>query len=123
MSESKVVHACLEWLAKRRIYGWRNNTGCLRVNGRWIRYGQVGSSDILSVVPVIITAEMIGQTLGIFTAIECKTRTGKQRKEQKLFQRMIERAGGIYILARSEADLERNLRIAEIPGFADGDEV
>ncbi len=105
MSEGKIVHECLEWLAKHRIFAWRNNTGCLKINGRWIRYGHVGSSDIISVVPVVITAEMVGQTLGVFTAIECKTATGRQRKEQKLFQCMVERAGGVYVLARSEQDL------------------
>ncbi|HEY1189323.1 MAG TPA: hypothetical protein VGE74_16845 [Gemmata sp.] len=60
---------CLEWLAQLRIYAWRNNTGsCKTRQGHFIRYGQVGSSDVLGILPG-----------GRFLAFECKTATGNQR--------------------------------------------
>ncbi|WP_435008011.1 VRR-NUC domain-containing protein [Tundrisphaera lichenicola] len=95
-SESAVVAQCLEWLALRRIFAWRNNTGACKLDGRWIRYGHPGSGDILGVLPN-----------GLFLSVECKTPAGRQSKQQKLFQTMIEKNGGVYVVARSAADLER----------------
>ena len=104
-SESLVVAQCLEWLALRRIFAWRNNTGAYKADGRWIRYGHPGSGDILGLLPD-----------GRFLSVECKTEAGRQSKTQKLFQKMIERNGGVYLLARSTADLERAL--IPLPEFA-----
>lgn len=103
MSESVVVAQCLEWLALHRIFAWRNNTGSYKTpEGRFIRYGHVGSADILGLLPD-----------GRFLAVECKAATGKQSKAQKTFQQMVERNGGAYIVARSTADLER--AIVQLP--------
>lgn len=62
---------------------WRNNVGVAEgPNGRPVRYGlanlskrmneQVKSSDLIGITPVRIIPEMIGRTVGIFTAPECK---------------------------------------------------
>ena len=99
MSESLIVAQCLEWLALHRVFAWRNNTGSYKTpEGRYIRYGHVGSSDILGILPD-----------GRFLGVECKTATGKQSKAQKVFQGMIERNNGVYVVARSAADLEAAL--------------
>ena len=100
MSEGAIVSACLEWLAIRRIYAWRNNSGALRdPGGRLVKFGHPGSADILGVLP----------GSGRILCIECKTPEGRQSKPQKLFQKMIEQSGGVYILARSVDDLQRHL--------------
>jgi hypothetical protein len=104
-SESVIVTQCLEWLALRRVFAWRNNTGACKLDGRWIRYGHPGSGDILGILPS-----------GLFLSVECKAPAGRQSKQQKLFQKMIERNGGVYILARSAGELERHL--VEHPRFA-----
>ena len=105
-SESVIVAQCLEWLAIHRIFAWRNNTGAHRTEaGGWVAYGHKGSGDILGLLPS-----------GLFLSVECKTPIGTQSKVQKLFQSMIERNNGVYILARSAADLERHL--VEHPRFA-----
>lgn len=96
MSETLIVAQCLEWLALHRIFAWRNNTGSYKTpEGRFIRYGHVGSADILGILPD-----------GRFLAVEAKTATGTQSKAQRVFQEMVTRNGGVYILARSVADLE-----------------
>ena len=96
-SESVVVAQCLEWLATHRIFAWRNNTGSYKTpEGRFVRYGHVGSADILGLLPD-----------GRFLAVECKTPAGTQSRPQKVFQQIIRRNGGMYVLARSVADLER----------------
>jgi hypothetical protein len=42
--------------------------------------------------------------------IECKSATGRQSPEQASFQAMIERFGGVYILARSAQDAVAQLQ-------------
>lgn len=80
---------------------WENNTGALPDRyGRLVRYGLKGSSDIL------------GCLKGRFIGIEVKVGADRQRKEQSAFQRAVEAAGGIYILARSVADVRRALEVA-----------
>jgi len=73
---------------------WRNNTGAGHVNGRWLTWGLKGSPDVLVCWG------------GRFIGIECKSAKGKQSPEQKRFQEKFEAVGGIYILARSYADVD-----------------
>lgn len=70
---------------------WRQNTGVFRsFDGREIiRQGIPGMADI---------GGMIG---GLAVQVEVKTPTGKLSKEQVRWQRAVERAGGIFICARS----------------------
>lgn len=65
-----------------------------------------GTADIIGVTRVTITPDMVGQVIGVATAIETKSARGKQRDAQKIFQRVFEAQGGIYGLARSPADVE-----------------
>lgn len=74
---------------------WRNQTGALKdERGHLIRFGLVGSADILGIM----------SPGGRFLAIEVKTHTGRQTEQQASFQRMIESHGGLYVLARSVQD-------------------
>ena len=70
---------------------WRNNTGVGRsLSGdRVIRFGLVGSADLLGILRG-----------GRFLAVEVKTAKGRQSEAQRNFQSMIESMGGIYVLAR-----------------------
>jgi hypothetical protein len=68
-----------------------------------IQGAPTGFSDCVGGTSVVITEEMVGQRVLIFTAEEFKA-TGGLSKEQKLFGQMIERLGGIFRVIRSEAD-------------------
>lgn len=70
----------------------RNNNGaCQDATGRLIRYGlgntskrvsdQIKSSDFIGITPVVITPDMVGKTVGVFTAIEAKPEGFKVRAE------------------------------------------
>lgn len=48
--------------------------------------------------------DILGAYRGKPVAIETKAAVGEQRKTQKRFQAAWEKAGGVYILARSAAD-------------------
>ncbi len=49
-------------------------------------------------------ADIIGCYRGRFVAIEVKTETGRQSQQQRRFQAAVERAGGLYVVARSPSD-------------------
>lgn len=89
---------------------WRNNTGALKdQTGRLVRYGLCpGSSDLIGLRKVVVTPDMVGQTLAVFTAIEVKDR-GRVTPEQQAFLTMVTQAGGLAGVARSLDDAQRIL--------------
>lgn len=64
----------------------------------------VGSSDVVGFTPVTITANMVGQTLAVFTAVEVKTKTGRATKEQLNFIDKVQKAGGFAGIARNDEE-------------------
>ncbi len=85
---------------------FRNNVGAFKdKTGRFIRFGLVkGSSDLIGWTRVEITPDMVGQTVAIFTAIECKTKTGKATPAQLYFVERVRLDGGYAGIARSVED-------------------
>lgn len=72
-------------------------------NGYWSlvqggQYSKPGDPDLIACID------------GRFIGIEAKTPTGRQSDMQKLRQKQIEDAGGIYLLVRSEEELVRQLQ-------------
>lgn len=63
-----------------------------------------GFPDLFGLVPVTITPEMVGQTLGVFAAIEVKSDKGKPSDAQSHFLEFIRSRGGFAGVARSVAD-------------------
>ena len=93
--EAPVLHACLKWLHTRGVFVWRNNSGTAWINGQPVSFGYPGSADILGILPD-----------GRFLAVECKSATGRQSDKQVKFQQKIEANSGVYLLVRSEQELE-----------------
>lgn len=85
---------------------WRNNIAKLQVRGRWVNYGipGPGGSDLIGLHSLTITPEMVGCRVAVFTAIECKSPTGKPTAEQTAFINFIAEIGGISGVARSADD-------------------
>ena len=71
------------------------NVGVARTKDRSIKFGLSGMADIAG----------IKAPLGRAVEIELKTKTGRQSQSQKDWQAAVERAGGIYILARSRENI------------------
>lgn len=78
---------------------WRVNTGAVKTADRFIRYGIPGMADISGILA----------PSGRRIEIECKAATGRQSEAQRNWQAMIEKHGGLYILARSVDDVARAL--------------
>lgn len=99
-----------------RLY--RNNCGSLPDprTGRLVQFGLArGSADLIGWRTIVITPEMVGQRIAVFTSLEIKTPTGRVDHLQRHWLQAVEQAGGIAGVARSVGDA---LRIIETPlGF------
>ncbi len=102
MSEQPTEHAIqlqiMEYLALKGIYAWRNNSGTLRDRrGIPVRFGKVGSADILGVAPD-----------GKFLAIEVKRPGGSWgvQPAQEAFLQEITRRGGYAGVATCLEDVD-----------------
>lgn len=89
--------------ADPRLRLWRQNTGVARYAApggpRTVRFGLPGAADLSGILRD-----------GRRIEIEVKAPTGRQTEEQQRFGAMIERMGGIYVLARSVEDVEARLK-------------
>lgn len=63
-----------------------------------------GSADIIAIMPVVITPDMVGKTIGVFVSPEMKTKTGPIRKGQEDWRDMINLMGGRAAIVRSPED-------------------
>lgn len=100
MIETDIQRAILEFLQYKGIFCWRNNSGALQdKNGRLVRFGKVGSSDIMGILPD-----------GKFLAIEVKGPKGKLSDHQKEFLDGISKNNGVAIVARSVEEVEQDLK-------------
>lgn len=105
--ESFVLEAILDYLAAEHILAFRLNTGAVKTEGRFIRFGTPGMADIIA-SPVL--PWMYGISCPRFLWIESKAPTGKQSELQKSFQRQVEEAGHSYLIAKSVDDVEEWLK-------------
>lgn len=126
MKESPVQQRIRLDAAYMNINLMRNNVGVLMdSNGRPVRYGlmndsaelnrAVKSSDLIGPTPVFITPQMVGYTLAVFTAVECKesgwtfpNQTNRKEYErcmaQAAFHDIVRKAGGFAGFATSVED-------------------
>ena len=99
MSEKAIQNDILRAFGtKRWMRLWRANTGVVRIADRVVRFGVPGQADLTGILPD-------GRRL----EVEVKSLGGTQTEGQRNFQRLIERFGGVYVLARSVEDVRRAL--------------
>lgn len=111
--EREVMDAVRAWSRTRPdVTLWRNNVGAVEWRpGKWLRYGLcTGSADYIGLKSVVITPEMVGQRVAIFTAIEAKAENGIVSPEQRAFLEAVRKAGGKAGIAQSAEDAEALLR-------------
>lgn len=106
----------------------RNNSGALvDKDNRPVRFGlgniskahndRIKSSDLIGITKVVITQEMVGKTVGIFTAVECKEEKWNCNKKldaretaQQAFITWVKAQGGIAFFANKVDVLKDLLR-------------
>jgi hypothetical protein len=95
MTEKSLQNAILrEFGTRTDMRLWRANVGVGRFGGRVVRFGVPGQADLTGILPS-----------GVRLEIEVKGPHGRQTADQRSYQLMIERSGGVYVLARSVSDV------------------
>lgn len=70
-----------------------------------------GASDLIGFRPVVVTQDMVGKTIAVFSAIEVKAATNAS-KEQINFINFIADNGGFAGIARSPEDARKIMQIS-----------
>lgn len=106
MKERDIQRAILDYLAAKKVFAIRMNTGAMHAehNGkrRFLKFGVPGCADILA-FPEAIMRDWKHYTQPLW--IECKAPKGKQSELQKSFQQQVEAEGHKYLIARSLDDV------------------
>lgn len=97
MTESQIQAEIMRAFSTRTdMRLWRANVGAARFKGRVVTFGVPGQADLTGILPG-----------GVRLEIEVKKPGGRQSKQQVAYQRMIERFGGVYVLAQCVGDVWR----------------
>ncbi|MCK4815595.1 VRR-NUC domain-containing protein [bacterium] len=87
----------------------------LTIGGSTITYGLFpGSADRVGWDETVITADMVGQTIAMFTSIEIKTENDKLSDKQRRWNRAVRRSGGIAEVWHAIGDVIERLKGGEI---------
>lgn len=108
MKEADVQRVILDWLAARRIYALRLNTGAGWRKGRPIKAhsGGAGVADILAFVRVTVGMSLGVGEISVPLWIEVKSdHRGVQSPEQINFEAKVRGEGHEYIVARRLDDV------------------
>lgn len=110
MRESAAASHIRLFAAQNNHYLMRNNVGVLTdINGRPVRYGlcneskqqnqKLKSSDLIGITPTVVTQDMVGKVVGIFTAVETKrtdwrfTGTDREIAQQNFINLVLQHGG------------------------------
>jgi len=112
--------------ARMGLLLYRNNVGaCEDKTGRLIRYGlandsaeqnrHIKSSDLIGMTTVVVTSDMIGRRVAVFTAAECKrsdwqfSQADERACAQLRFHEIVRAAGGFAGFVQKPGDLLANV--------------
>jgi hypothetical protein len=72
---------------------------------RWMEFGLMkGSGDFVGWRTKIVTPDMVGQKVAIFTSVEGKTKDGTLSDDQRLWKMRLTADGGIAMVVRDPKD-------------------
>lgn len=113
--ESDITHAIMLDSAPHGARLWKNVRGMfLTLDGaRKVRAGlqAAGASDLIGFTPVMVTSDMVGKTIAVFTAIETKTSTGSASQEQTNYVNFVSNNGGYAGIARSPEEAKKIMKL------------
>lgn len=104
MSEAPVVKRVMMEASRLGLRLLRNNRGMFYTldKKRMVRAGLEadGASDLIGITTITVTPEMVGQEIGVFTAVEVKEPNWQRpqddhEREQENFIEQIRKRGGI----------------------------
>lgn len=100
MTETQLVKFCLDYLAAKKIFAWRANSGAVvaeyKGKKRFVRFASVkGLADIIGV-----TRD------GRFLAIEAKVGKNTTTPDQQAFLERVGASGGVAAVVRSPEEMQ-----------------
>lgn len=71
-------------------------------------YGKAGVPDFIACVPIVVTEDMVGKTIGVFLGIEAKAKGNAKgtTKLQEITLQQIKDAGGFAFVVSCEEELD-----------------
>lgn len=110
-AEQHIQQLILRSCGRGPVRLWRNNVGrLLDRQGRMVTFGLCpGSADLIGYRTLEITADMVGQQIAVFAAVEVKSPTGRPTPQQTAWLEHVRAAGGIAGIARSVNDAQHLL--------------
>lgn len=103
--EGQILAAVMDYLAAKRILAFRMNTGAVKTEGRFFRFGIKGMGDILA-FPIVTVNVSPYRVKPYPIWFECKTAKGRQTRDQACFQATVEGEGHTYAVVRSIEDVQ-----------------
>lgn len=102
------------WVGKWSNYGKSQPPKILIEYPRRVKFGLAeGASDLVGLTSIVITPQMVGQRVAVFTGIEAKFGEDRPSTEQLAFIAMVQKMGGFAGVAGSVEDA---MAIARQPG-------
>lgn len=98
--EAAALAEVLKALRTHPSVAWveRMNTGAIKVGNRFVRFGFVGSSDLIGMMRD-----------GRFLGVEVKSNKGRLRPEQAVFLELVRSNGGVAFVAKDCRDVYKCL--------------
>lgn len=102
-SANALVTGCLTLLELNGVFCWRTNNAPSPVTrgGQVVAFRKVGMKGVADILGVLPGGRLI--------AVECKYGSGRLSPEQKLFRDRVTKQGGLFVEARSVADVAEAL--------------
>lgn len=109
--ESELLKIVMNYLAAERIFAIRMNTGAIKLEKRFIRFGVPGMADVLAFpwYQGVCKCEAIHRQIHPLW-LELKAKKNKQSDLQVSFQAQVQAEGHRYFVIRSLDDLKDALR-------------
>lgn len=117
--EGDTVKAILQFLALHHIPAWRMSVGATKIGGRFLRFGVVGMSDIIGIIPKVcghagMKPSECDKGVGQWLAVEVKSATGTVTLAQQAFLDQVNAVGGKAFMARDVSTVARELGLGSV---------
>jgi hypothetical protein len=102
-------------------FTWRNNRGAMRTKNGYITFGipapphgrkrdDLKGGDRIGWTPIVITPEMVGRMLAVFTSVEIKGPHDTLKPGQKKWHNLVLKHGGISKIYKSGEVIDHEIK-------------
>jgi hypothetical protein len=111
-----VLTSVMKLLKALGLWHQRMNVGVARRGEQRVRFGVPGCGDLLVLISRDELPGLPGARTQVALWVETKSERGRQSREQRLFQSVVENEGHCYVMVRSAHELYAWLRLHNLRG-------